>query len=77
MMMVSQNSISIGCSKLVLTLLKKLLATKSMQKPMSKSAIGTKKRAIFRNHKGRGKNIEHSAFVVEYFIKEKESYMAV
>ncbi len=35
------------CSKLLLTVLKKLLTTKYVQKPMSKSAIGNKKILLF------------------------------
>ncbi len=41
---------STGCSKLVFTVLKKLLAAKSMQKVMSKSATGSKKYAVCSNH---------------------------
>ncbi len=63
-----------GCSELVFTVWKKLLATKSMQKPMSKSVMVEKNMSFsvitvvwLR---------EHRAFVVDCFIKA-ESYVAV
>ncbi len=64
-----------GCFELAFTVLKKLLATKSMQKPMSKSAVGWKNTlflVITVVWLG-----EHRAFVVERFIKIERSYMTV
>ncbi len=61
-----------GCFKLVFTVLKKLLTTKTMRKMLSKSAIGRKTYAILITML----RIEHRAFVVECFIKT-ECYVAV
>ncbi len=63
-----------GCTKLVFTVLKKLLATKSMQKIMSKSEMGLKNMSfsvITVVWLG-----EHRVFVIKCFIKP-ESYVGV
>ncbi len=61
-----------GCSKLVFTVSKELLANKFMPKDMSKSAIGKKKYAIFSNHNGVvRRTLRIQAFGVKCFRKTK------